>query len=115
MTEKNNVTIEKQNEQVVTNPEVIIMAIKKPIKINGTEVNELVLDFSNLTGKDILKIDHELRADGRPGGFDSVYNQDAMLKLAALGLKCIPDDLENLQGADFFEMLLQVRGFFLKW
>lgn len=114
MTKENNVTIEKQTEQV-SNPEIIEMTIKKPIKINGTEVNKLVLDFSNLTGKDILKIDHELRADGRPGGFDSVYNQDAMLKLAALGLKCIPDDLEELQGADFFEMLLQVRGFFLKW
>ncbi|AVK85993.1 hypothetical protein C3943_22100 [Lysinibacillus sp. B2A1] len=115
MTNNNNVNIEKQTEQVVTNPEIIEMPIKKPIKLNGTEVNKLVLDFSNLTGKDILNVDTELRLDGRPGGFDSIYNQDAMLKLAARALNCIPDDLEKLHGADFFEMLLQVRGFFLKW
>ena len=115
MTKENSVTLEKQNEQVVDNPEIIKVPIKKPIDLNGTKVNELVLDFSNLTGKDILKVDAEVRFDGRLGGFDSIYNQDAMLKLAARGLNCIPDDLEKLHGVDFFEMIMQVRSFFLKW
>ncbi|MFF5815840.1 phage tail assembly protein [Lysinibacillus capsici] len=118
---------EQQNEQVLgenhgvvtnqgeTNPNIITVPIKKPIEINGEKVNELILDFTDLTGKDILKIDTELRMDGRPGGFDSIYNQDAMLKLAARGIGCIPPDLEKLHGADFFELLLQVRNFFIQW
>lgn len=114
-TKENNVTNEKQTNPVVANPGVITMPIKKPIALNGTEVNELVLDFSDLTGKDILNIDSELRMEGRPGGFDSIYNQDALLKLAARGTNSIPEDLEKLHGADFFEMIMQVRSFFIKW
>lgn len=115
MTEKNVEVNEEQIEQVETNSEIITMPIKSPIVLNGTQVNELVLDFSNLTGADILSVDKEIRMDGRPSGFDSIYNQDALLKLAARGLNCVPDDLKALKGADFFEMLMQVRSFFLKW
>ncbi|MEA0565535.1 hypothetical protein [Lysinibacillus irui] len=109
------VTNQKETNPKVANPNRIIVPIKKPIEINGEIVNELILDFTNLTGKDILNIDTELRMDGRPGGFDSIYNQDAMLKLAARGIGCIPPDLEKLHGADFFELLLQVRNFFIQW
>ncbi|MGE7794988.1 hypothetical protein [Lysinibacillus fusiformis] len=124
--------IEQQNEQVlpevqeavtnqeatnpkVANPNRIIVPIKKTIEINGSKVDELVLDFTELTGKDILDIDTELRMEGRPAGFDSIYNQEAMLKLAARGIGCIPPELEKLHGADFFELLLQVRNFFIQW
>lgn len=123
---------EQQNEQVVLenhqgevtnlettpqvqNPNVIHLKIKKSIEVNGSQVNELVLDFTNLTGEDILSIDTELRMEGRPAGFDSIYNQEAMLKLAARGIGCIPPDLKKLHGADFFELLLQVRNFFIQW
>jgi len=106
---------EGQANQMVQNSNIINMPIKKPVEINGTKVNELVIDFTNLTGKDILDIDTELRMDGRPGGFDSIYNQDAMVKLAARGIGCIPPELEKLHGADFFELLLQVRTFFIQW
>lgn len=109
------VTIQEETNPKIANPNRIIVPIKKPIEINGELVNELILDFTDLTGKDILNIDTELRMDGRPGGFDSIYNQDAMLKLAARGIGCIPPDLEKLHGADFFELLLQVRNFFIQW
>ncbi len=117
--QQNELLVEDKQDVVTikeeTNPNIITVPIKKPIEINGVKVDELVLDFTDLTGKDILKIDTELRMDGRPGGFDSIYNQDAMLKLAARGIGCIPPDLEKLHGADFFELLLQVRTFFIKW
>ena len=109
------VTNQEETNPKVVNPNRIIVPIKKPIEINGEKVNELILDFTDLTGKDILQIDTELRMDGRPGGFDSIYNQDAMLKLAARGIGCIPPDLEKLHGVDFFELLLQVRTFFIQW
>lgn len=99
----------------VKNPNIIYVTIKNPIEINGIMTNELVMDFTDLTGKDIMKLDAELRMDGRPGGFDSIYNQDAMLLLAARGIGCVPDDLEELHGADFFEVLMQVRNFFIQW
>lgn len=113
--EKQEVVIQEETNPKIANPNRIIVPIKKPIEINGEIVNELILDFTDLTGKDILTIDTELRMDGRPGGFDSIYNQDAMLKLAARGIGCIPPDLEKLHGVDFFELLLQVRNFFIQW
>lgn len=116
---KNEQALEEKQEVVTileeTNPNIIKIPIKKPIEINGEKVNELILDFTDLTGKDILNIDTELRMDGHAGGFDSIYNQNAMLKLAARGIGCIPPELEKLHGADFFELLLQVRQFFIQW
>lgn len=112
--EKHNVQ-EMQTNQEVQNPNIINLKITKPIQINGKETNELVLDFTDLTGKDILKIDMELRMNNRPGGFDSIYNQDALLMLAARGIGCVPDDLEALHGVEFFELLMQVRNFFIQW
>lgn len=109
------VTNQEETSPVVKNPNIIHVKIKKPIKLKGEKVDELVLDFTDLTGKDILGIDAELRMEGRLGGFDSIYNQDAMLKLAARGIGCIPLDLEKLHGVDFFELLLQVRTFFIQW
>lgn len=109
------VTNQVENNPKVQNPNIIHVKIKKPIELKGEKVDELVLDFTELTGKDILGIDAELRMEGRAGGFDSIYNQDAMLKLAARGIGCIPLDLEKLHGADFFELLLQVRAFFIQW
>lgn len=109
------VTNQVENNPKVQNPNIIRVKIKKPIELKGEKVDELVLDFTELTGKDILGIDAELRMEGRVGGFDSIYNQDAMLKLAARGIGCIPLDLEKLHGADFFELLLQVRAFFIQW
>ncbi|WP_432702475.1 phage tail assembly protein [Lysinibacillus sphaericus] len=113
--EKKQEELNNQEVQEETNPNIITVTLKKPTMINGQKMNELVVDFTDLTGKDILTIDKELRMDGRPGGFDSIYNQDAMLKLAARGVGCIPPDLEKLHGADFFELLLQVRTFFIQW
>lgn len=113
--EKKQEELNNQEVQEEINPNKITVTLKKPTTINGQKMNELVVDFTDLTGKDILTIDKELRMDGRPGGFDSIYNQDAMLKLAARGVGCIPPDLEKLHGADFFELLLQVRTFFIQW
>lgn len=109
------VTNQEETNPKVENPNIIHLKIKKPIEIKGEKVDELVLDFTELTGKDILGIDAELRMEGRPAGFDSIYNQEAMLKLAARGIGCIPPELEKLHGADFFELLLQVRNFFIQW
>lgn len=114
-TEKVHEELNNQEVQGEENPNIITVPLKKPVVINGQKVDKLVLNFTDLTGEDILKVDKELRMDGRPGGFDSIYNQDAMLKLAARGIGCIPPELKKLHGADFFELLLQVRTFFIQW
>lgn len=109
MDTNNNVIVKEANPNVLTIP------IKKNIEINGQSVDKLVLDFSNMTGADILAVDAEMRMEDHPAGFTSIYDQHACLKLAARAIGTVPDDLTRLHPADFFEMILQVRNFFIQW
>lgn len=97
------------------NLNVLTIPIKRNIEINGQSVDKLVLDFSNMTGADILAVDAEMRMEDHHSGFTSIYDQHACLKLAARAIGTVPDNLTSLHPADFLEMILQVRNFFIQW
>lgn len=101
--------IEAENK----NPEIIIVPIKRPIKIDGTFLNEVELDFTQMTGTQILKIDAELRAVGT--GFDDLWNQTVILKLMSRASGIFEDDLKRLHGADYLEVAFRTRNFFIQW
>ncbi|MER2089512.1 MAG: hypothetical protein ABS920_07230 [Sporosarcina sp.] len=113
---KEAVAVEVVKEETKeVNPNVITIPLKKNIEINGQSVDELILDFSNMTGADILAVDTEMRIEGHPAGFTSIYDTNACLKLAARAVGTVPDDLIRLHPAEFLEMILQVRNFFIQW
>ncbi|RPF41914.1 tail assembly chaperone E/41/14-like protein [Hydrogenoanaerobacterium saccharovorans] len=43
-----------------------ILALKKPLKVNGEELKELPFDFEELTAKDLHKISKDLKNRGIP-------------------------------------------------
>jgi hypothetical protein len=108
----------KEKNDLTTNSEeknkcIIPVPIKHPIEIDGVLINSITLDFSNFTGEDILKIDEQLRLEG--SFFDHLYNQKVLLKLASFGANMKIEDLKRLHGADFLEVTLQTRNFFIQW
>ncbi|PIC80544.1 hypothetical protein CSV75_01770 [Sporosarcina sp. P18a] len=118
MTEKKQEMEEQVVQEVVkneSNPLVIVMPIKKELAFDGKRINELKLDFSDITGADILSVDNEMRIEGHPAGFDNIYNQEVLLKLSSRVTGILPDELQKLHAADFLEMVLQVRNFFIRW
>jgi len=105
---------EDKNKTENENPEIITIPIKRPIKIDdGALLNEVKLDFTTMTGSQILKIDKELRKDGN--SFNDLWNQAVVLKLASRASGIIEDDLEKLHAADFLEVAFQTRNFFILW
>ncbi|WP_036126824.1 phage tail assembly protein [Lysinibacillus sphaericus] len=116
--EKENVNekVPVQGEEHKTenkNPEIIIVPIKRPIEIDGTFLNEVKLDFTQMTGTQILKIDAELRAKGT--SFDDLFNQTVILKLMSRASGIFEDDLKRLHGADYLEVAFLTRNFFIQW
>ncbi|ARK26005.1 hypothetical protein SporoP37_15875 [Sporosarcina sp. P37] len=103
------------NETVQEEQTVIHMPLKKPIKVDGKEISEMTLDFSSMKGTDILSIDQELRMEGHPAGFDNIFNQEVLLKLASRATGILPDDLNKMFAPEFLEVMLQVRNFFIRW
>jgi len=89
--------------------------IKHPIELNGVLLNSIKLDFSKLTGDTVLKIDEELREEGMPTGFDNIWNQQAVLKLAARAAGMLTEDLRKLHAGDFMEVTFRTRNFFIGW
>lgn len=104
----------KQNENKdLLNKNLVEVKLKRPIELDGVLLNLIKLDFSTMTGADLIKVDEELRLEGLM--FDSIYNHQALLKLAAKAAKLIPDDLLKLHVADYMEVAFATRNFFLKW
>lgn len=109
------IDMENQNEIVAIEEKqtVISVPIKKPIQIDGESINSLKLDFSNMTGADILKVDEELRLEGL--SFNNVYDPRVLLSLTSRAAKMLPEDLKKLHAADFTEVIFTTRNFFLRW
>lgn len=89
------------------------MKLQKPLKLEDKTVNEINLDLENITGEEILKIDLELRAEGHPQGFDNVFNQNVLLKIASKASGLFPEDIKKLRLDDFLEVTFSVRNFLL--
>lgn len=84
--------------------------LTKPIDVDGKLIDSLELDLENLTGRDILAIDRELRS--RNSQF-SVYDIESQLLVVSRLSGIIPDDLEKIQAPDFLEITSKVTLFLL--
>lgn len=104
------------NESVaaVNNPNVKIVTLMSPILIDGALLNEIELNFGKLTGADLLTIDDELKAEGHSVGFDSIYNQQVLVKIASKASGLLVDDLARLSIPDFAEVTFSARNFFFR-
>lgn len=98
---------------VVVNPNIKEIILEHPRDINGVLFTCIKLDFTNMTGEDVLKVDEELRLEGHNLGFSSIYDQRVLLKLAARASKMIPEDLKKLHVADYMEVVFSTRNFFI--
>lgn len=101
--------------ETVENTNVKEVKLKVPKTFDGHEVTKIVLDFNNMTGDDVMKVDKELREEGYPYGFDTIWNQNAVLKLAARAAKMLPEDIKKLHAGDYMEVTFQTRNFFVGW
>lgn len=86
--------------------------LSKPLKINQQDVNEVVLDFNKITGATLLAAEHEARTRGE----DSMSVFVSMQYQAILAAKIIGvpvEDIEELPGNDFKNIVLSVANFLL--
>ncbi|OLN21400.1 hypothetical protein BTO30_14870 [Domibacillus antri] len=90
-----------------------VVKLRNAIEIDGKEIKEINLPLENLTGKDVLDADREVRSKGF-GGIDPLYTQEGLSILAAKAAKMIPDDLERLSMFDFMEVTGQVALFLVR-
>lgn len=104
-----------QKENVVAeNPNVKIITLKSPIEIDGTFLNEIKFEYGKLTGADLLQIDEELKIEGHAAGFDTIYNQQVLVRIASKASGILPDDLARLNLFDFAEVTFSARNFFFQ-
>ncbi|WP_342442900.1 hypothetical protein MHB65_07080 [Lysinibacillus sp. FSL K6-0075] len=107
----------KKNEEtvVVENPNIKVVTLVSPIeKDDGTFLNEIKLDYGKLTGADMMQIDEEMKVEGHAAGFDSIYNQEVLLRLASKASGILIDDLIRLGLIDFAEVTFSARNFFFQ-
>jgi len=110
---KDNQDVQNVIKEEVENPNIKVITLQSPIEIDGAFFNEIQLDFSKMTGADVLQIDTELKTEDHPEGFNSVYNQHVLLKIASKASGILPDDLMKLSIADFVEVTFTARNFLL--
>ena len=90
-----------------------LVKFKVPFKLNGSEVSELLLDFSDIDGDELGALEDsfkQLYSDYVPSIIlDSRYHK----LLAARAAKVNPADLGKLWGPDYTSLLLAARNFLL--
>ena len=88
--------------------------LKKPFEYNGETYTVLHFDFERLTGKDALRIEEELRANGKVAVVPAL-NGDYLIRMAALA--CVEDigsdAFEDMAIVDYNRITAKARGFLL--
>jgi hypothetical protein len=92
----------------------MIVKFKKPQQFNGTEIEELDLDFGPIKGKDIKELARtfsQLYKDYVP-----ILTVDLRFQelVAARAANLNPMDLDQLDGDEYLEVLDQARNFLLR-
>ncbi|MDO4301784.1 MAG: phage tail assembly protein [Clostridia bacterium] len=89
-----------------------IHTFKEPFEYAGKEYKELVFEFGNLKGKDMIAVNNEILATG---GAITIAEYDVVIqcKLAARAAKVGSDVIENLPIKDFNKITQAMRNFLL--
>lgn len=92
----------------------MLVKFQTPQQLNGSEVEELELDFSPIKGKvikELARVFGELYKDYVP-----VLTVDFRFQelVAARAAKINPADLDNLDGDEYLEVLDKARDFLLR-
>lgn len=86
--------------------------LSKPLKINQQDVNEVVLDFNKITGATLLVAEREARTRGEDSM--SVFVSMQYQAIVAAKIIGVPvEDIEELPGNDFKNIVLSVANFLL--
>ena len=91
----------------------------KPIKlenkltVNGKEVTIVTLDFSKLTGRDLIKAEAEVRADGEVTPL-LTFSLKYQAALAARMIGITYDDIMEMNADDFSKIANRVLNFLTK-
>lgn len=91
----------------------------KPIKlenkltVNGKEVTIVTLDFSKLTGRDLIKAEAEVRADGEVTPM-LTFSLKYQAALAARMIGITYDDIMEMNADDFSKITNSVLNFLTK-
>ena len=91
----------------------MLLKLKKPVKINGEEMNQLEYDLESLTGADIQMAIKELGKKGIPVSTTELDpNYHAALFAVSAGISF--DDMALLGAKDYNRAVLLSRDFFLE-
>lgn len=105
--------VEQTQEVKAVPKEKNVVELIHPFEVDGEKIKKIKLNLEEMTGKDILKIDKELKLSGRVGGLDTFWDQSVLIHIASKACGILVDDLLTLKGEDFVEMTFQVRLFFV--
>ncbi|MDQ7104210.1 phage tail assembly protein [Serratia sp. MF2] len=102
---------QKKDETKIADIEEVIL--KKPLLIDGKEINSLTLDFGGLTGNDMEGAEAEVIASGINITGPHEVNKTYLLAIAARASKININDLRSLSIKDAATITLMVQGFLL--
>lgn len=91
----------------------MIIKLSKPQQINGSEIEEITLDFEPLKGKDIIELETGFRALYKD--YVPIPDVDPRYQAMVAGRvsRINPKDLEELDAPDFKAVCKAVRDFLL--
>lgn len=87
--------------------------LENKLSVKGEEVTSVTLDFAKLTGRDLIKAEAEVRADGEVTPM-LTFSLKYQASLAARMIGVTYDDIMAMNATDFSRITNQVLNFLTK-
>lgn len=102
------------NEEVGENEgiDLITHTFKKPVKFEGKEYKEIILDLEGLTGQDVQDVSNEMLAKGISLGLAEV-NKSFLSAMASRAANVPVEFMNSLPAREFSSITVQVQNFLL--
>lgn len=85
--------------------------LEKDFMLDGKKIDEINLDFSKITGKDLLIAESNVRK--KHGEYFNMYTLATHIEVAAIASGIHSEDLDKLSTVDFLEVTGCVQYFLL--
>ena len=84
--------------------------LNKPLIYKDNEINELDLDLENLTGRDLINAEEELKTKGiNISAWE--FSRTFLISIAAKACHINSEELKNLSASDFTKVINEVLSF----
>lgn len=101
------------NENKNDSPGVVRVKLLRPVKMNGAEIDEVILNLEGVSGADLMNIETEMLSTGVLAMKNAAFSATYCMYVAARAGGFTIEDLRDMSARDVSRIVQEVQNFML--